>query len=279
MPGRFVFSQTVTCTVQARRTPCVIAGAQRYSYNDLCRFWTAPWLLSPGVDRVLMPKNDQLSPGSTNDSSPGAPDRPTVSSRLNQFEKRQRDLWRITFLLLLLISIGFAVVSWGTIRSLTQRLEPLLPGLVVIVVLFSLPMLGSALRKSPSCAALSHGLEQRDSAPPTEKQFDQLFSVISRSQQGYRDLIDSFDDILIALSLEGEIRAVNRSFADLIGYSYQQIIGRPISDFLEEGSGEGPELIRRALPRFIDVTMVPASFKSASRSRTPSAITIASRMP
>jgi hypothetical protein len=66
-----------------------------------------------------MPKNDQFSSDSANDSSPGGPDRPTVSSRLNQFEKRQRDLWRVTFLLLFLISIGFAVVSWGTIRSLT----------------------------------------------------------------------------------------------------------------------------------------------------------------
>ena len=153
-----------------------------------------------------MPKNDEFSPDSANNDSPlGAPDRPTVSSRLNQFEKRQRDLWRVTFLLLLLVSIGFAVVSWGTIRSLTQRLEPLLPGLVVIVVLF-IAYAWKRTQEISELRGLVHGLEQRDSAPPTEKQFDQLFSVISRSQQGYRDLIDSFDDILIALSLEGEVR-------------------------------------------------------------------------
>jgi PAS domain S-box-containing protein len=198
-----------------------------------------------------MPKNDQFSPASGNDSSPGVSDRATVSSRLNQFEKRQRDLWRVTFLLLLLISIGFAVVSWGTIRSLTQRLEPLLPGLVVIVVLF-IAYAWKRTQEISELRGLVSGLEQRDSAPPSEKQIDQLFSVISRSQQGYRDLIDSFDDILIALSLEGEIRAVNRSFADLVGANYQQIIGRQVTDFLEEGSGDGPELIRRALPRFIE---------------------------
>jgi PAS domain S-box-containing protein len=198
-----------------------------------------------------MPKNDEFSPDSANDSPLGAPDRPTVSSRLNQFEKRQRDLWRVTFLLLLLVSIGFAVVSWGTIRSLTQRLEPLLPGLVVIVVLF-IAYAWKRTQEISELRGLVHGLEQRDSAPPTEKQFDQLFSVISRSQQGYRDLIDSFDDILIALSLEGEVRAVNRSFADLVGANYQQIIGRQVSEFLEEGSGDGPELIRRAMPRFIE---------------------------
>ena len=198
-----------------------------------------------------MPKNDQFSSDSASDSSPGGPDRPTVSSRLNQFEKRQRDLWRVTFLLLFMISIGFAVVSWGTIRSLTQRLEPLLPGLVVIVVLF-IAYAWKRTQEISELRGLVSGLEQRDSAPPSDKQIDQLFSVISRSQQGYRDLIDSFDDILIALSLEGEIRAVNRSFADLVGANYQQIIGRQVSEFLEEGSGDGPELIRRALPRFIE---------------------------
>ena len=33
---------------------------------------------------------------------------------LAQFEKRQSELWRLTFFLLLVISIVFAVVSWDT---------------------------------------------------------------------------------------------------------------------------------------------------------------------
>src|SRR5262249_38770787 len=99
---------------------------------------------------------------------------------------------------------------------------------------------------------LVRGLEQRDSAPPSEKQIDQLFSAITRSQQGFRDLIDSFDGILVALSLEGEVRAVNRAFAELVGCTFQDIIGHPVTDFLEEGSGEGQELVRRAMPRFLE---------------------------
>jgi two-component system NtrC family sensor kinase len=198
-----------------------------------------------------MPKHDAFSSGPTKDSPPGGASRPTISTRLDQFEKRQRDLWRLTFLLLFLISIGFAVVSWGTIRTLTQRLEPLLPGLVVIVILF-IAYAWKRTQEISELRGLLRGLEHHDSAPPSDRQLDQLFSVISRSQQGYRDLIDSFDDILIALSLDGEIRAVNRSFADLVGATYQQIIGRPVTDFLEEGSGEGAELIRRAMPRFLE---------------------------
>jgi PAS domain S-box-containing protein len=198
-----------------------------------------------------MPRHNDFLTDPAKDSPPGGANRPTISSRLDQFEKRQRDLWRLTFLILFLISIGFAVVSWGTIRNLTQRLEPLLPGLVVIVVLF-IAYAWKRTQEISELRGLVRGLEQHDAAPPSDRQLDQLFSVISRSQQGYRDLIDSFDDILIALSLEGEIRAVNRSFADLVGANYQQIIGRQVTDFLEEGSGEGAELVRRAMPRFLE---------------------------
>jgi|SRR5579859_252890 len=198
-----------------------------------------------------MSQHDELSNPPHGKQARSASDRSQLSSRLDEFEKRQRDLWRVTFLLLFLISVGFAVVSWGTIRTLATRLEPLLPGLVVIVVLF-IAYAWKRNREISELRGLVRGMEQRDAAPPSEKQIDQLFSVIARSQQGYRDLIDSFDDILIALSLEGEIRAVNRSFADLVGRTYQQIIGRQVSDFLEEGSGEGGELVRRAMPRFLE---------------------------
>jgi PAS domain S-box-containing protein len=58
--------------------------------------------------------------------------------------------------------------------------------------------------------------------------------------------------VLLALSLDGQIRAVNRSFSDLVGVPFPQIVGQPLSDFLQEGSGEGFELLRRAMPRFME---------------------------
>jgi PAS domain S-box-containing protein len=198
-----------------------------------------------------MARHDESLSNSAKDSPPGVANRPTISSRLEQFEKSQTELWRLTFFLLVVISIGFAIVSWSTIKSLALRYEPLLPLLFFVVALF-IVYAWKRNREISELRGLVHGLEHRDAAPPSDKQIDQLFSVISRSQQGYRDLIDSFDDILIALSLDGEIRAVNRSFADLVGANYQQIIGRPVTDFLEEGGGEGPELIRRAMPRFLE---------------------------
>src|SRR5207342_270322 len=95
------------------------------------------------------------------------------------------------------------------------------------------------MREISELRGLVRGLEQRDVTSANDKQLEQLFGMISRSQQGYRDLIDSFDDVLIALSLEGEIRAANRRFSELVGLTFQQIIGRKLGEFLDETSGQG----------------------------------------
>jgi PAS domain S-box-containing protein len=183
--------------------------------------------------------------------SSGAGRPAAVSERLEQFERRQSELWRLTFFLLLVLSIVFAMVSWDTIRSLAHRFEALPIGLVFLVVLFGL-YAWKRTQEISELRGLVRGIEQRDVVPPSEKQLDQLFDVISRSQQGYRDLIDSFDDILLAISLEGQVRAANRSFADLVGATFPQIIGHPLSEFIEEATGDGGELAKRALPRFLE---------------------------
>lgn len=200
-------------------------------------------MLSP---RNSMPDNKQ-SPA----TSDAAPKTPAVSERLAQFERRQGELWRLTFFLLLVISIVFALVSWDTIRSLALRFEALPIGLIILVALFGM-YTWKRTQEMSELRGLVKGMEQRDAEPPSDRQMDQLFAVIERSQQGYRDLIDSFDDVLLALTLDGEVRAVNRSFADLVGMRFQQIVGRHVSEFLEEANNEAQTLIDRAMPRFID---------------------------
>src|SRR6202795_4143066 len=117
----------------------------------------------------------------------------TVSSRLAQFEKRQKELWRITFLILLVLATVFAATSWDTLRSLTHRYEALPIGLVLLVALFGAHVWKRSQEIS-ELRGLVQGIEHRDAEPASEKHFDQLFDRITRSQQGYRDLIDSFDD-------------------------------------------------------------------------------------
>src|SRR6267154_276112 len=198
-----------------------------------------------------MNEGNKKAPGAVGSSSGRGPTRPAISERLEQFERRQSDLWRLTFLLLLVLSIVFAVVSWDTIRSLAVHFEALPIGLVVLVALFGL-YAWKRTQEISELRGLVRGIEHRDAVPPNEKQMDQLFEVISRSQQGYRDLIDSFEDILLAISLDGQIRAVNRSFADLVGASFPQIIGHSLTEFIEQGAPDGRDLVKRALPRFLE---------------------------
>jgi two-component system NtrC family sensor kinase len=198
-----------------------------------------------------MSENRKHLPGAAESSSSNGQQRSAISDRLAQFEKRQSELWRLTFFLLLVISIVFAVVSWDNLRSFAIRFEALPIGLVILVALFGW-YTWRRTREISELRGLVRGLEQRDTDPPSDRQLDQLFSVIERSQQGYRDLIDSFDDVLLALTLQGEIRAVNRSFADLVGSSFQQIIGRPLTEFVEDASGEARNLIERTMPRFLE---------------------------
>jgi PAS domain S-box-containing protein len=195
-------------------------------------------------------KKEQSDSASSKHSKPGEA-ASGVSTRFEQFHKRQKELWNLTFLILIVLAVVFAAMSWDSIRSLSKQYQALPIGLVVLVALFA-AYIWKKSQEISELRGLIRGIEERAANPPTEKQFDQLFQVISRSQQGFRDLIDSFDDVLIAFTLDGEIRAVNRSFAELVDASFQEIIGKQIGDYVEESSGEGPEMFRRALPRFLE---------------------------
>ncbi len=175
----------------------------------------------------------------------------SVAARLTSYEKRQKELWRLTFLVLFIVSVAFAWFSWDIIRSSKLRLEALPVGLVVLVILLGVYV----WKKSQEIAELKglvRGLDQKDSAPPSDRQLEHLFHMISRSQQGFRDLIDSFDDVLLALSLDGEIRAANRSFADFVGLSFQEIIGLPIGHFLSDESATSDEELKTVMARFLE---------------------------
>lgn len=174
-----------------------------------------------------------------------------MSAGLDEYQKRQAELWRLTFFLLFIVSTVFAWYSWDTLRSTNFHLEALPIGLVILVILLGVYV----WKKTQQIAELKgmvQGLAQKDSAPPSDRQMEHLFQMISKSQQGFRDLIDSFDDILLALSLDGEIRAVNRSFVDFVGQSFQEIIGHPLTQFLSDESGISDGELKRGMQRFLE---------------------------
>jgi PAS domain S-box-containing protein len=195
----------------------------------------------------------QRAHGTTGNPSSGADSRSTISAQFDKFEKRQSELWWLTFIVLLLLGVAYVLTSWNSIRSFWHRAEAtaFAAGLVVLIILFAVYM-WKKTQEISELRGLMRGMEHRDETPPSEKQIDQLFSLISKSQQGYRDLIDSFDDVLLAVSLDGQIRAANRSFSDLVGAPFQEIVGRPLADFVQESSGDGERLVERAMPRFME---------------------------
>jgi PAS domain S-box-containing protein len=68
--------------------------------------------------------------------------------------------------------------------------------------------------------------------PSGEEQFKKLVDVISRSQHNYCELIDSLDQAVFTISLQGEIRVANRSFAEILGEGFHNLIGHRIHDFI-----------------------------------------------
>ena len=184
-------------------------------------------------------------------NSPQSDTSNSAEVRLLKFENRQRELWRLTFFVLIAISVVFAWLSWGTLRSEKFRLEALPIGLVVLVCLLG-AYVWKKTQEIAELRGLVRGRQQKDEELPSDNQLQHLFEMICKSQQGFRDLIDSFDDILLALSLTGEIRAVNRSFADLVGLPFQEIIGKPLRHFVEDVGNTGDDVIARELARFIE---------------------------
>jgi PAS domain S-box-containing protein len=75
----------------------------------------------------------------------------------------------------------------------------------------------------------------------TEEQFDKLVDVISRSQQNYRELIDNLDHAVFTLSLDGEIRVANRRLSEVLDVSFQNLIGRRLTEFIELPAPTEPE--------------------------------------
>ena len=43
--------------------------------------------------------------------------RSAISSSLDRFEKRQNELWRLTFLVLFLVGVALVVATWDSIRA------------------------------------------------------------------------------------------------------------------------------------------------------------------
>jgi len=56
--------------------------------------------------------------------------------------------------------------------------------------------------------------------------------VIARSQRNFKELIDSLDDVALAVSLDGSLRTVNRRVTEILQVPYSDLMGHKLESFL-----------------------------------------------
>jgi PAS domain S-box-containing protein len=182
---------------------------------------------------------------------------PRAASHL---EKEETRLWRMAMLFVVFLATALAAVTWDRLQSLPYHLG-VLPVAVLCVAIFF--------------AAFSYGRRKRmgelkelaqNNLAVTEAQLDQLGQTISRSQRSFKELIDSFDDIAFAISLDGTVRTVNRRTTEFLDLSYGDVVGRRIFEFLDEPPRAA---IEQGLSRFLEGRnwsgMVKARKKNSDR--------------
>src|SRR5437660_2203783 len=163
-------------------------------------------------------------------------------------EREETKLWRLALLFLVLLATGLAALSWERLENLPYHLGVIPVGLLVMAILFATYAYGRR-REVSELKHLLQNLQERAGATPSEEQLDQLSQVILRSQRSFKELIDSFDDVAFAISLDGTLRTVNRRVSDLLGIPFTEIVGRKIDEFIEEPQRDEAA---RGLSRFIE---------------------------
>src|SRR3984885_15595546 len=177
--------------------------------------------------------------------SPGTP-RP--SRPVQNLDREESQLWRWILLFMVLLAAGFAALAWDRLESLPYHLGPVAVGVLVLSVLLAVYAYGRR-KEVVELKMLLQDLQEHVGAAPSEQQLDQLNEMIARSQRSFKELIDSFEDAACAVSLDGTLRTVNKSVAELVELPYTSIVGRKVFEFLEEPTRDSME---SGLSRFLE---------------------------
>ncbi|HEX4488073.1 MAG TPA: PAS domain S-box protein [Terriglobales bacterium] len=161
----------------------------------------------------------------------------------SQLEKEETRLWRMAMLFVVFLATALAAVTWDRLQSLPYHLG-FLPVAVLCVAIFFAAFSYGRRKRMGELKELA-----RNNASVTEAQLDQLGQTISRSQRSFKELIDSFDDIAFAISLDGTVRTVNRRTTEFLDLSYGDVVGHRIFEFVDEPPRAELE---QGLPRFLE---------------------------
>src|SRR5256714_8305847 len=171
-----------------------------------------------------------------------------TTSNPNLLEREEARLWRVALLFVVLLATALAAVTWERLQALPYHLGVLPIAVLFVAISFAAFTYGRR-RQVSALRNLLDGLEKRGGMAPSEEQLDQLSQVLARSQRSFKELIDAFDDVAFAASLDGTIRTVNRSVTQLLGIPYSAVVGCKLDEFMHEPRrGE----VETGLPRFLE---------------------------
>ncbi|MGO9346441.1 MAG: PAS domain-containing protein, partial [Terriglobales bacterium] len=149
----------------------------------------------------------------------------------SRLEREESQLWRWALWLLVLFAAAVAALSWQELKDLPYRLWAIPAGLFVLAVLFATYAFGRK-REVSELKHILQGFQDRGGVTPSEEQLDQLGQLIMRSQRNFKELIDSLDDVALAISLDGTLKTVNRRTTEILGAPYAQLVGHKLEEFL-----------------------------------------------
>jgi PAS domain S-box-containing protein len=149
----------------------------------------------------------------------------------SHLEREESQLWRWALGLFVLMALAVAVLSWEQLKNLPYRLWAIPIGLLILSVLFAVYAFGRR-REVGELKHLLKNLQDRAGVMPSDDQLDQLTQMIARSQRNFKELIDSLEDVALAISLDGTFRTVNRRVTEVLGVPYTDIVGHKLAEFL-----------------------------------------------
>ncbi len=163
------------------------------------------------------------------------PDEDPASNRpdppQNRLEREESQLWRWALGLLVLFAAAVAALSWQELKDLPYRLWAIPAGLFLLAVLFATYAFGRK-REVVELKQILQGFQGQAGVTPSEEQLDQLGQLIMRSQRNLMVLIDSLDDVALAISLDGTLKTVNRRTTQILDVPYAQLVGHKLEEFL-----------------------------------------------
>src|SRR3954470_8169397 len=168
-------------------------------------------------------------------------------SKISRLDREETKLWRMALLFMALLAVGLAAAAWDNISQISARYR-VVP---IVAAGLAIALAYYAGRKRHHIAHLRAELQEQQPrpVPKPDDEIERLVDIIRRSQRGFRELVDSFDDVVLAISMDGVIQATNKTFADILGVGFSPFVSQPVTDFVEQPTAAD---VARILPRLLD---------------------------